>query len=528
MDDPLPNPPPAGRAIRFVKIALVLGLVVAIYLQLDVGLADQGDFLRANAWLTAGPVGLDNWLEPNSPQYVTRFFQFYLPYWRYPETPLPQTLWQIGDSHTSTALLWVPGLLLNRLGYSTTVLHMPVISLLPRLLLVGCLFGLFAWIDASRERHKAVLCLLLGVPLVLLLSTTDYLAYLNSFYQETGSMIYLGLWLAALVHLRRRPQSLTRGLVCVGALALLMGAKASNIYWIVVGPAFLMLSWRPWQWSKRRIIPYSALYVAMACGLLATYIRFVNHPEFADRHHYNSLYFGILTFSDDPSARLAELGLGGSESCVGAHAFTPQGLEFVERSSDRLSYLKVLRVAWAEPSAMLRMLLFAADKMQDIIGNEVGRLASGDPRSGHTLAVPYNVAVDDWWNPVSKAVNPMSLWSFVKFYYFPRGYAFLAALVAYAAAFAAILRREGFLGDLAQIGLSTTLACAVDVCVAVCGEGKCGLIKHLFLANLLFDVATIALVAVVGLLVLRRWTASQGDTDSPLLTGPPGAAGGPS
>ncbi len=117
---------------------------------------------------------------------------------------------------------------MNWLAYSKTVLYMPVLSLLPRLLFIAALFGLFAWIDASRQPNKPVLLLLLGVPLVLLLSTTDYLAYLNSFYEETGSMVYLGLWIAALLYLKHRPQSLLRGLLCVGALALLVCAKDST------------------------------------------------------------------------------------------------------------------------------------------------------------------------------------------------------------------------------------------------------------------------------------------------------------
>jgi hypothetical protein len=56
-----------------------------------------------------------------------------------------------------------------------------------------------------------------------------------------------------------------------------------------------------------------------------------------------------------------------------------------------------------------------------------------------------------------------------------------------------------------------------DAGTAICGDGICGLIKHFFLANLLFDVATIALAAIAGTGVLRlafRWF------DEPLAKSP--------
>ncbi len=102
----------------------------------------------------------------------------------------------------------------------------------------------------------------------------------------------------------------------------------------------------------------------------------------------------------------------------------------------------------------------------------------------------------------------LNVWSWLKFHCFPTGYAFVAAIAAYAVAFAAALRKERFQGpaaDLSLIGLMATVACVTDACVTICGDGKASLIKHLFLANLLFDVATIALLGVAGLAVLRRW-----------------------
>ncbi len=45
----------------------MLGLVAAMYVQLDIGLADNGDFYRSTAWLTAGLVGYKLTVAPVRP-----------------------------------------------------------------------------------------------------------------------------------------------------------------------------------------------------------------------------------------------------------------------------------------------------------------------------------------------------------------------------------------------------------------------------------------------------------------------------
>ncbi len=274
MDASESNRPASGRAAGWIKVTLVLGLVVAIYLQIDVGMGDETDFLRAARWLADSPVGQDNvTLDDGAIKYTNRYFLYYLPYWKYTEATLLDRLMQIGEAKTSTALLWLPGLLVNYFAYSAKVLYLPVLSLLPRLLLVGGLFALFAWIEANCPSRRAFLYLVLGLPSALLLLTTDYVAYLNSFYQETGSLIYLGLWIASLLYLRGRPQSWRRGWLCLGALSLLVCAKASNIYWVVVGVVFLATVWRPWGLTSRwRIALALAMYVALTGATLGIYI----------------------------------------------------------------------------------------------------------------------------------------------------------------------------------------------------------------------------------------------------------------
>jgi hypothetical protein len=509
MDDFAPDPPASERAVRCIRIALAAVLALAMYVQLDVGMADQGDFMRACACFTSGPVGFDSPIYADTPDFVRRFFFNYLPYWQFHSDGIAHIAHGGDWGKTSTTLLWLPGVLLNRLAYSNQVLYLPVVSLLPRLLLLGCLLAVFRWIDASCRRHRLALTMFIGIPLVLLLSTNDYLAYLNSFYQETGSMIYLGLWIASLLYMRRRPQSLARGLLAAGTLTLLVCAKASNIYWVLVGVPLLAVVWRPWQEAPWRMLRLTALHAAVACGILTVYAAFARTPDIGV-HPYNSLFFGILSCSEDPRARLAELGLADDASCVGHSASSPEGGHFLDCRSNRISFCSTLRVARSEPDAMLRMLMFAADNMQDISVEEVGQRAAFDPRQLPRATPPCDACTVRWWDP--RSTEPLNSWSFLKYHAFPTGGALVLTLVVYAAVFLALLRGQGFSAELALVGLMTTLACVADGCVAICGDGKCGLIKHLFLANLLFDIATIALVALLALGLLQacaRWQAAR-------------------
>ncbi|NQS91294.1 MAG: hypothetical protein HQ574_02710 [Chloroflexi bacterium] len=43
---------------KVVKAVLLLWFVVAIYLQHDVGVADNGDYSRYMSWISSGPFGI--------------------------------------------------------------------------------------------------------------------------------------------------------------------------------------------------------------------------------------------------------------------------------------------------------------------------------------------------------------------------------------------------------------------------------------------------------------------------------------
>jgi hypothetical protein len=87
------------------------------------------------------------------------------------------------------------------------------------------------------------------------------------------------------------------------------------------------------------------------------------------------------------------------------------------------------------------------------------------------------------------------LWSTIKMEYFPKGKWLMLTLILYLALFIFCIFRNHW-QRIAQIGLLATLATLADMYVAIFGNGTADFVKHLFLANILFDVSTILFVSI--------------------------------
>ncbi len=84
-------------------------------------------------------------------------------------------------------------------------------------------------------------------------------------------------------------------------------------------------------------------------------------------------------------------------ACVGTQFYEPVGTEF-KANNGRGSLRDALRVAWTEPRALLRMLMYMARNMQDLALGDLGKVARFDPRY-RPVSVPGDVAIQRWWGP---------------------------------------------------------------------------------------------------------------------------------
>ena len=498
MDPVAGSPAPQRRwRDRLVMTLLLGGFLAGMAVQFHTGLADNGDFTRSIKFFSSGPVGI----QPNFPPRGTalwhrRFYEHWLTRWtrrRHPEKIV-----------TSAALLWLPGVLASAAVASPTV-SLPWLSLVPRALLLGELWVLLRW--AQRQSAVRWLPWTLGGPLVLLLTTTDNAAYLNSFYQEAASQVFLLPALFSLVYLKARP-GWPRLALAVACLALLTTAKSSTIYWPLLALPFGLHAWTardPARW-RRHAAPILAAGLILVCLLTFAARRLTDYHE-ANVNPYHSLFYGALMFSHRPAEHLQRLGLADSADCIGVSAYDERGKAYFNAHVAQMTFRNTISTFAHEPSILWRMGYFGLCSMQDISLEYLGKYAEDDPRAAN-LPPWQGIGIGSeqrvWTAPLQ--ASGANLWSDLKFHAFPTGASLALTLAAFAGFCGWRLRAPGTGGDLALTGLLATLAVVADLAVAMLGEGRHELIKHLYLANLLFDVAAIA--CLNGVLVWWRERAA--------------------
>ncbi len=470
---------------KILVLTWLFFVVVGLYLQHDVGLADNGDFTRGMTWFTSGPVEFEsNWPDRQSQpeNWSRRFFNYWLPAWK---LDFPG----YASMRSTSVLLWVPGVFLNYLLLSREVLYLTSVGLIPRLLLCLYLFLTIRLIEINVKDaliKTALLATSVGA-LSLLFVTTNYVAYLNSFYFETGSFIYLFAFLLSLVGFRGRP--VLRFLAGLVSLCLLASAKASNAYWPALGTPFLLYSCGAHRKLGHVVLVSAGVLIAT---VLTAFAVLLCRPEpFQGKiNRYQSLFCGAFTFSDAPSQRLAELGMADGMECIGKPAGLPEGGECLRRYESKLTFLNTVKVIAREPGIAVRMTAYAARTMQETVLNYLGKIAAGDPRQDTKLYSP-----------------PLNLWAEIKVRHFPRGGWLWLTLVVYGAVFLREVARNRSGHDFALVGLLATVATFVDMELVFLADGRADPIKHLFLSNVLFDVATIVFIgfAVAGVVSLSRW-----------------------
>lgn len=457
-----------------VQLALIFWFIVTMYLQHDLGLADNGDYTRSMAGISSGPLEIErNWPPPGTEDWSRRFFSYWIPFWKL-ELSLARPT-------SSAYLLWLPSAWLNHFLYAKQVLYLPILSLLPKLILFAVLLLLFKWI----KQTSPLLLVSLGGPLTLLFTTTDYVAYLNSFYQETASLVFLALFLITLLFLKQR-LCLTYLLCNLAALLFLTMAKPANLYWplLAIPCVCAACSFQ----KKFRLRTLIIANFALIC-LFTSAAGFVTEAGTIPANRYHRLFYGILAFTPQPAVHLRALGIEDATPCINISAFTSIGKACLDQYQNQLSVPNTVSILYREPAIIIRMLTYALDNMQDISLEYLGKYAVDDPRSKTSPHITDGTEQRFWL--ATAETTPLNLWAALKFTFFPTGYSLAFVLIGFVLWFMLNLQRSGVYQALALVGLLFTLACAADMTVAIFGDGKYELIKHLFLANVLFDIAAI-------------------------------------
>lgn len=453
---------------------LFASLLVALLIQSNLGLADNGDFTRSMKWITSGPIGIEpNWPNYGTEEWSQRFFKYWIPFWK-----LEWQWSEVGTRPISSALfLWIPGALLNFLFFSRKILYLPILTIPARMILLSIFLLLFKWSNAY-PRYSKILLFSFVTPIAFLPLTTDYLSYLNSFYLESASLIFVLLFFASTLILQQRSSNIYFIWTLV-SLFLLATVKPAYFYWPMVSVPFILYRW----FHEKRYKTYVVAFINLLFIVLFTATSvFITKAGSVPVNSYHSLFYGVLTFSNNPIRHLQELGINGGEQCVNIGAYASGGDICFNKYQNQMTFKNTVIVIYKEPFVIIKSLKYVFDNMQQISLSYLGKYSFDDPRSN----MP---------SPASSisASNVLNFWSNLKLRFLPKGYTLGLVLLGFMIWFTLNLKThvENIHKDLAFVGAIFTIACIVDMVVAILGDGKAEIIKHLFLANILFDLVFI-------------------------------------
>ncbi len=300
------------RWLLWTMLVVLLAAAIVgwqLLVQPIVGLADNGDFNRLLSYANCDPVGVHDGIR--SYQYIHRNFHCEPSTWSF--TYYTSQLLIVKAAVKLAGVLWKGGHFDLRI---LTVVQLPIM-----------LLSLVITLAALTRRPFADL-VMVGLLLLLIFCDVGYVCYLNSFYSDPGSLLFLLLMTSLTLFLiLQEPQGIARGLIlCALSLVMLLFvmAKAMNI--LLGGPLALLL-WRLGavgqgpplrRWLRASVAP--VLLVA-CCGL---YLTKGLHPEIKRTNLYHHMFGELLPSSADPSADLQAFGLPASyASLSGTGWYTP-------------------------------------------------------------------------------------------------------------------------------------------------------------------------------------------------------------
>ena len=481
---------------RYAAVAIfTLGVIAAFVQSAHLGLADNGDFTRLMQCIVSRPEAYAlNAPAPQTPAYDVRFYNYWIPDWHI--DPNLKTF------ASSSALLWLPAVAL------ALIVHAPAVAL-PSI--GGTLEAVVATFYCALLLNlvdDVVVMAVFAVGFGLMVTTCDYAAYNNTFYSEGASAVFFFAFLFALAALVLKP-SRPRFFWYFVATALLSASKLQSSYILILAfIAAICVLLHAGTLNVRRLSLVFALGLLIGGPPIANIWYQSNDLRLFRYNDYDRVYDGILTFSDDPKAALAAVG-GGDPACVGTIVFMPVGAHCAEAYPESLSRASALRLLEREPAIVPRMIGFAADSMQDISLEYLGKYELGDARA----TVLPKTGPSSWESAGHRdfysqyPAPPADAWSHLKYALFPRG-AWLFAYIAVAGCIFWFARGSNRLTAIRYCGLVSLAVCGSQMVVDIFGDGREEIIKHLYLANVAFDASLILLVAAL-VIVIRPLIGSR-------------------
>lgn len=482
-----------GRGVSLPALPVAAVFLVLLLFNLCVpearGPADNGDFARNFSDFSSGPRGLPYFPAADDPKYPDRFFRYYHRFWSMESPPG-------GARRSSSRLLLLPERI--RAGLSGGRDYDLAANAAAVAVLVAAALGATLY----RLRDPVAFASLGMMALVLV--DAAIAGYVNSFYQEAGAWVFTLLLVSALYLFRESPRAGPLAAVLLAA-ALVIFAKVPYGVSIVIAVGFVVAG----VCARLPKIPFRRRAIAATAGILLVSVgasaRFLS-PGDIDRYYaFNAIFDGMLPALPGPSRApfLASLGLPPALSSLSGRSGFELGRDLHDTEvypllGRRLHLRALVRLATQHPTVLLRLFTDAG-------------ATSG------TYEVPYLGYRSRAFSTERQPPGGLVLWSNLRSRVLRGWIAYAAAFLLVGSLFLVRRRvsqpdREGW-GSFFRLGSTGFLiASLVQVAVAGLGDGPHELTKHLYFANLLFDVGF--LLALSGVLLAIQDFRSRAEASS--------------
>lgn len=456
---------------ELVILSLATGaLCYQLLLPPIVGLTDNGDFGRI-----IGRVGLQSEVPPDpSGGYITRS---YIRVARYD--------WSGYDS--SELLITTAATTVNRLVSKDDRFDLRVLGVVHLLLLlVGLATILLGLRPLGRARQWII-----GSLLLVVFVDVAYVSYLNTFYSEPASLVFLlatigiGIW--GVTH---RPSGGQRiALLCAftGLAALLVISKPQHA---LLALPLAIIAYRlatPTIGPAPPVGRWSVLGLSCATFLIVasfTYLQLGLPDHFRTANLYNLIFAEILPHSASPARDLEQIGLDSSlTSLAGTTVYTPGNRYFDPATRAALladvDHIDIVRFYLGHPRRFLDLAGRASSNTGTLRPPYLGNF---EQSSG--LPPYYQSRAFDWWSTIRERHVP---WGPLPLTIFLGGNAIVAILRWWCSPKAS--SQHG----MAELHLAVVSMAVMQFLSVLLGEGEYELVKHLFLFNALLDLCLVFL-----------------------------------
>jgi len=360
---------PEENTLKYWGLAwglLALAIIAYVLFQYpQPGIADQGDFDRVMN-ISGLRLRIENLNDPN----FVRFLNY------------PVTDYQIYNLNILS--------LLNRLKATSITYLITLVSLICKIfgqdtfktgylalayaiMYVSALYVIIKYINI---KNKLTLGLFALITLLVCLDG-NYLVWFNSLYGEPMMIITLMLYIAAWIYyihhryvLKSEEKIFNKIILIMGSAYLFLGSKiqASAALPIVLLMVGMLL------WDNRRLLIKSQIWLlAFLCCILAAYPVGLNlFDQDTGNRQYNSVFYGILKDSKNPTQDLIDLGLNPDMAVdAGKHAFQNKNeyVKYVPRTqitreefNSKISNGKLVKFYITHPSRFIQGMEYTANQ----------------------------------------------------------------------------------------------------------------------------------------------------------------------